>query len=145
MGQTRDNGGPAFVREFRAELVKTMPGYSWTVHRTPSDALLKATGTQSSGFNRLSTLLVERRDNYAGRGFPWYEVKSAGFGLRAPFLGTNSDKTLARALRGLQQHYEAMAAKYAGHARALQAGRVERRSIVEKAKASTNASASEGE
>jgi hypothetical protein len=110
-------------KEFRAELVKIMPGYAWTVHKSSSDALLKATGTQSSGFNRLSTLLVERRDNYAGRGFPWYEVKSAGFGLRAPFLGTNSDRTLARSLRGLQQHYETMAATYAGHARALQSAR----------------------
>jgi len=108
---------------FRAELVKIMPGYSWTVHRTSNDALLKATGTQSSGFNRLSTLVVERRDNYAGRGFPWYTVTSAGFGLRAPFLGENQDRTLARALRGLQDYYEAKSATYAGHARALQSAR----------------------
>lgn len=110
-------------KEFRAELEKIMPGYSWTVHKSARDGLLNATGTKSSGFNRLSTLLVERRDNYAGRGFPWYTVKSAGFGARAPFLGTNEDRTLARALRGLQQHYEHMAATYAGHAKALQSAR----------------------
>lgn len=111
------------AKEFRAELVKIMPGYSWTVHKSSSDALMNATGTQTSGFNRLSTLLVERRDNYAGTGRPWYTVKSAGFGLRAPFLAAYEDKTLARALRGLQQHYEWKAATYAGHARALQNAR----------------------
>ncbi|TGQ95375.1 hypothetical protein EN851_07585 [Mesorhizobium sp. M8A.F.Ca.ET.208.01.1.1] len=110
-------------KEFRAELTKLMPGYSWTVHKSRSDALLKATGIKSSGFNRLSTLLVERRDNYAATGRPWYEVKSAGFGLRAPFLADCSDGTLARALRGLQTHYETMASTYLGHAMALQSAR----------------------
>lgn len=111
------------TKDFRAELMKIMPGYSWTVHKSSSDGYLSATGTKSSGFNRLSTLIVERRDNYAGKGFPWYEVKSAGFGLRAPFLGTNSDRTLARALRGLQQHYEQKAATYHGHAKAIENAR----------------------
>ncbi len=111
------------AKDFRAELVRIMPGYSWTVHKYSDARVLNATGTQSSGFNRLSTVLVNRRDNYAGKGFPWYEVKSAGFGLRAPFLGTFADRTLARALRGLQQHYESMAATYGGHARALQNAR----------------------
>lgn len=111
-------------KDFRAELVKIMPGYSWTVHKSSNDSLLKATGIKSSGFNRLSTLLVERRDNYKGKGFPWYTVKSAGFGLRAPFLADYADGTLARALRGLRRHYEERAATYAGHARALQSARV---------------------
>lgn len=111
-------------KEFRAELMDIMPGYSWTVHKTPDTRVLNATGTQSSGFNRLSTLLVERRDNYAAKGFPWYEVKSAGFGLRAPFLGTYRAKTLAQALRGIQQYYEQTAATYAAHARALQNARL---------------------
>ncbi|RUW81540.1 hypothetical protein [Mesorhizobium sp. M2A.F.Ca.ET.067.02.1.1] len=111
------------AKHFRAELTKIMPGYSWTVHKSHTDAFLKATGTKSSGFNRLSTLLVERRDNYAGSGIPRYEVKSAGFGLRAPFLASFEDRTLARALRGLQTHYEATAATYAGHARALASAR----------------------
>lgn len=110
-------------KEFRAELLKLMPGYSWTVHKSSNDAYLNATGIQCSGFNRLSTLAVERRDNCAGRGIPWYKVKSAGFGRRAPFLATNEDSTLARALRGLQEHYEHKAATYASHARALKSGR----------------------
>lgn len=111
------------AKEFRAELVKIMPGYSWTVHKSTNGDYLKATGIQSSGFNRLSTLEVERRDNYAGQGFAWFTVRSSGFGLRAPWLGTNEDRTLARALRGLQQHYEARAAAYGGHARALENAR----------------------
>lgn len=107
-------------KEFRAELVKIMPGYSWTVHKSSSEAHLRATGIQSAGFNRLSTLCVTRtvRDGVAK-----YEAKSAGYGLRARWLHTTTDGTLARALRGLQDHYEHMAATYSGHARALQSAR----------------------
>jgi hypothetical protein len=112
--------------EFRAKLKKIMPGYQWTVHRAPKHAAhvvgkIVATGTQTSGFNRLSTLEVtytsiEEGDN-------WFEVRSAGYGLRAPWLGKNADSTLARALRGLQEYYQREAATYGGHARALEAGR----------------------
>ena len=106
--------------EFRKELVNIMPNYAWTVHRTVSDAYLKATGTQSSEFNRISTLRVVRieKDTYVR-----YEVKSAGYGLNAPWLHGNEDKTLARALRGLQSHYEAMAATYRSHAERMNFGR----------------------
>lgn len=106
--------------EFRKELIKLMPGYSWTVHKATSDACLRATGTQSSGFNRLSTLRVIRteRDERTA-----YEVKSAGYGLRAIFLHTHTDITLARALRGLQDHYQHVAGTYASHAAALKVGR----------------------
>lgn len=107
-------------KEFRAKLVKIMPGYSWTVHNSSSEVSLRATGIQSSGFNRLSTLVVEYRDDSGG---PWYVAKSAGYGARAPFLASNGDATLARALRGLQQHYETKAAIYSGHARALENAR----------------------
>lgn len=109
--------------EFRKELVKIMPGYDWTVHKPLSkDATyLKATGIQSSGFNRLSTLEVVRRDK---NGAIEYEVKSSGYGRNAPWLATTSDGTLARALRSLQTHYENVAANYSGHARALQSGRI---------------------
>lgn len=110
--------GPA---EFRKELVKVMPGYDWTVHRqhhlTPHS--MEATGTQSSGMNRLSTLRVTRHDH----GIVQYEVKSAGFGLRAPWLHKCRDASLKSALRGLQQHYERQAALYRGHANALQNAR----------------------
>lgn len=109
------------ANEFRKELVKIMPGYEWTVHQTKSTGYLSATGTQSSGFNRLSTLSVTRREK---DGKSRYEVKSAGYGLRARWLHTNEDDTLARALRGLQDHYEATANTYRSHAEYLKAGRV---------------------
>lgn len=109
--------------EFRAELVKLMPGYSWTVHsRRASDIVVIATGIQSAGSNRLSTLRVERRE---ADGAVKYTVRSAGYGRRAPWLHTASDGTLARALRSLQQHYERTAMHYSSHASALQVGRTE--------------------
>ena len=51
--------------EFRKELIKIMPGYSWTVHRNMFSSKYKyliATGIQISGFNRLSTLQVIKRE-----------------------------------------------------------------------------------
>lgn len=108
-------------KEFRAELVKIMPGYDWTVHQSRIAWRMEATGTQSSGFNRLSTLSVVRVEKEGQK--PSYEVKSAGFGLRARWLHTNKDGTLARALRGLQDYYEAVASTHLGHAKALQQGR----------------------
>jgi len=111
------------ANEFRQELVLFMPGYRWTVHRSTSPRVMRATGVKVSGFNRLSTLEVERRENYAGSGFPCYTVRSAGFGRKAPFLGENGDITLLRALRGLQEHYQKTAATYRAHAHALETGR----------------------
>jgi hypothetical protein len=114
---------PFAADQFRAELVKIMPGYKWTVHRAGKDAVrLEATGIQSGGFNRLSTLHVERRIE---RGRPWYKAKSAGFGLRAKWLHENGDVSLAKALRGLQEHYERMANTYHGHAAYLRDARTE--------------------
>ncbi|KSD01742.1 hypothetical protein AO897_15730, partial [Pseudomonas aeruginosa] len=110
--------------QFRAELVKIMPGYNWTVHASrSSEKPLVATGIQSSGSNRLSTLRVQRRDDYAGSGKPHYEVSSAGYGTRSPWLHTAQDRTLARALRSLQEHYESNARRYSSHASDLQRGR----------------------
>ncbi|KAA0888731.1 hypothetical protein ET418_15235 [Oryzomonas rubra] len=107
--------------EFRKELVKIMPGYDWTIHKSGNPEIyLCATGVQSSGFNRLSTLQVERRER---DGRVRYEVKSAGYGKRAPWLATAVDDTLARALRVLQNHYENMAATYRSHASYLQHAR----------------------
>jgi hypothetical protein len=109
------------AKAFRAELVKIMPGYSWTVHRhTKSAVRITATGIQSSGFNRLSTLQVVRTA-LAGR--VTYTAKSAGFGTRAKWLHENTDATLARALRGLQEHYQRVANTYRSHAARLEAGR----------------------
>lgn len=107
--------------EFREALKKIMPGYDWTVHKTPKGfTYLSATGIQSSGFNRLSTLAVIRREK---DGVVSFEAKSAGHGTRAKWLHTNTDGTLARALRGLQDHYEYTANTYRGHAAALKTGR----------------------
>ena len=108
------------ANEFRAELVKIMPGYSWVVHQSAVKNRLVATGTQSSGFNRLSTLSVTRTER---DGAVSYESKSAGNGCRAKWLHTNTDGTLARSLRGLQDHYEAIANIYRSHAIALKSGR----------------------
>lgn len=107
--------------EFRKELEKIMPGYAWTVHRTTTAGYLEASGMQCSGFNRLSTLSVVRREQ---DGKAKYTAKSAGFGLRARWLHENEDGTLARALRGLQAHYEATATKYRTHAEDMKRGRV---------------------
>lgn len=106
---------------FRAELEKIMPGYSWTVHHSSFSVYLEATGTQSSGSNRLSTLSVTRTER---EGVVRYEVKSAGYGLRAKWLWKTTDGTLARALRGLQSHYQGVATTYRLHAEALAKGRI---------------------
>lgn len=113
--------------EFRAELVKIMPGYSWTVHKQPKyrdipqdQWPLVATGIQSSGSNRLSTLEVARRER---GGEVTYTARSSGYGTRARWLHEYTDGTLARALRGLQNHYEAMASTYRSHAGRLRVGR----------------------
>lgn len=107
--------------EFRKELMKIMPGYKWTVHTGIGlEGFLSATGIQSAGFNRLSTLQVYRRD---GDCRVEYEVKSSGFGKNSPWLSTYTDGTLARALRGLQNHYRYMASLYSNHEWSLQGAR----------------------
>lgn len=109
-------------KAFRDELTKIMPGYSWTVQRHSKDAVrITATGIQSSGFNRLSTLQVVRSEL---GGVVSYTVKSAGYGTRAKWLHENKDGTLARALRGLQEHYQRLENEYGSHARSLKAGRI---------------------
>lgn len=110
--------------DFRKELVKIMPGYKWTVHKSHCpDKYLSATGIQSSGSNRLSTLHVERREDYAGSRHPLYEVKSAGYGTKSPWMHKAVGRSLARALRDLQDHYKAKAATYRSLESDLQTGR----------------------
>jgi len=108
--------------KFRKELIKIMPGYKWTVHRNNfgSYDYLDATGIQTAGFNRLSTVYVVRRRKDAD---VTYGVKSSGFGLNSPWLSKYTDSTLAQALRGLQDHYESMAKTYSSHAAYLQGAR----------------------
>lgn len=108
------------VTAFRAELLKIMPGYQWTVHHLSVAGRLMATGTRSSGRNRLSTLRVIRKDE---DGKVFYEVMSAGYGRRAEWLRSFTDETLSGALRGLQSLYVREAATFIGHAKALQSGR----------------------
>jgi hypothetical protein len=109
--------------KFREELVKIMPGYNWTVHKSITVGYLEATGIQTSGYNRLSTLHVARRENIGRIVGVNYEVKSSGSGLRSPWLATCEGSTLAQALRSLQSHYENVAANYGCHGRYLQNAR----------------------
>jgi len=107
--------------EFRRELQKIMPGYKWTVHRkTCFKENLAATGIMSSGFNRISTLRVEK--TIQGDKIE-YEASSSGYGRAAPWLATYVADTLARALRHLQEHHERMAHEYLAHYNHLQQGR----------------------
>lgn len=93
---------------FRKELAKILPGYKWTVHRTLSTRVISATGIQSSGFNRLSTIEVTRHIER-----PWYEAAGYGRGIRALVAGRGYGETLARAIRGLQSHYASERDRYA--------------------------------
>lgn len=52
-----------------------------------------------------------------------YTAKSSGYGTRAPWLHENKAGTLARALRGLQDHMKRTASTYRIHASSLQYGR----------------------
>ena len=118
------------TKEFRAEVTKIMPGYKWTVEKpdriygessTASGfALMKATGIQSAGFNRMSTLHVERRDE-AGK--IEYEVNIADNGTRGPWVETAKGHTLARALRYVQDQCTAMEGLYRSCVFGLQVGR----------------------
>lgn len=106
---------------FRCELLKVMPGYQWTVHQTSRpESYQSATGTLSSGFNRLSTLSVIRTER---DGEISYSVKSAPHGTKSPWEHVEEDHTLARALRKLQKHYERQAAHFRSLAECMQTGR----------------------
>src|SRR5574343_311388 len=113
---------PYTTNDFRKELLKVMPGYKWTVHRefNMGSVYMTALGIQTSGFNRLSTLEVVRREK---DGATNYTVRSSGYGVKAPWLGEYVYSTLARALRGLQNHYERMGREYLSHASRLENGR----------------------
>ena len=117
--------GDMNTSKFRKELSKIMPGYSWTVHHQfISKISLSATGIQSAGCNRLSTLEIARVER---GGVVKYVAKSSGYGRRAPWLGTSEAPTLAQALRELQKHYESVASNYASHAGYLRCARPKRK------------------
>jgi len=119
-------------KSFRKELFKVMPGLKWTIHKTRGSryiqmepghyiGAIEATATISSGMNRLFTLSVSRHQKYDGTVF--YKAESSGYGTRAPWLYSWEDKTVARALRGLQSHYERMESEYGNQARYLREAR----------------------
>lgn len=112
------------IEAFRKELLKIMPGYKWTIKKPISDTYLEALGIKSSGFNRLSTLLVIRKENDGIGTRINYEVKSSGYGLHSPWIAERSNLTLARALRDLQSHYEYMSREYTVAAEHLQTARL---------------------
>lgn len=107
--------------EFRKELLKVMPGYNWTVHKTSNpEGYQSATGIQSSGFNRLCTLMVIRTEK---AGFVWYEAKSAGNGTNGSWDHVGGGATLARALREVQDLYKWKAGYNAAVAARMETGR----------------------
>lgn len=104
---------------FRAALTKILPGYNWTVHKPISKgADLHATGIQSSGSNRCSTIEVVMRT-----GGKWFEAKIAGYGTRAKWLKTGCGSTLTQAIRSLQDGLEHEAQIYRSQARTIQEAR----------------------
>lgn len=104
---------------FRNQLKKILPGYSWTVHRDSHNGYLEATGKQTSGMNRTSTIIVHRNGNDGSFGASY-----AGFGLRAECLAQSlREPTLAQALRELQDKLERRAQKYGAAASAMKAAR----------------------
>lgn len=112
---------PGHAAAFRAQLVKIMPGYKWTVHRCRNPAFIKATGIRSSGFNRLSTLKVVREETE--RYGVTFRACLAGHGTKAIFGPEFVGPSIARALRDLQNHYVYTAATYRNLASQLEQGR----------------------
>jgi len=121
------------TKEFRDELTKIMPGYKWTVktpYRFKTDtargqfAYLCAIGIQSAGFNRTSTLQVERR--IMENGDIEYETSIADYGTRGPWVATGKENTLARALRYVQDRCETMERLYRACAFSMQSARVQK-------------------
>jgi len=104
--------------DFRKQLNKLLPGYKWTVHRTNSKLIISATGIQSSGFNRLSTLEVTGRPKN-----PWFEMAGYGYGKRSSVMGRGCGSTLAQAIRGLQDFYAHQKGVYASLELALEEAR----------------------
>lgn len=98
---------PLSNADFRKELKNILPCYRWTIHLTNSARVISATGIKSSGFNRLSTIEVLRRNEG-----PWYEVAGYGHGTQGKVMGRSCGASLAKAIRGLQDHYASMTGKY---------------------------------
>ncbi len=91
--------------DFRKELNKVLPGYKWTISKhTGNGQHLTATGIQSSGFNRVSTIEIYRESK---DGYGFYSAKIWGYGRRSPLVAeTGEFGSLKRALRLLQEYCE---------------------------------------
>jgi hypothetical protein len=115
---------PAKAKAFRKELHKLMPGYKWTIHRQTweGSTSLEATGIQSSGSNRLSTLQVMQIENDLG---VTYTSRSSGYGVKSDWLTKEPiwGATLAQSLRHLQQHYESTEQIYRAAANSIKDAR----------------------
>jgi hypothetical protein len=104
---------------FRASLTKLLPGYNWTVHKAfGAGAGLCATGIQSSGSNRCSTVEVKQRADGS-----WFESRLSGYGLHSPWLAAGFGGSLAQAVRSLQTSLERQAGIYQAQASTLQNAR----------------------
>lgn len=126
MSQPAPQTPTALAAQLRAELQRRMPGYRWTVHRPDADGRrIDATGTQSAGSNRLSTLTVIRRlKPFGGGDYPCYEAAIYGPGTRGVAEFVCVATTLARSLRFVQDRAEAQARHWCGIAARLAEGRI---------------------
>lgn len=116
-GQRRALGPASSSALFRAALTKTLPGYNWTVHK-PIGEDLHATGIQSSGSNRCST--IEVRMTSGGK---WFESKLAGYGTRSEWLAHGCGSSVAQAMRSLQTSLERLAGIYRSQANTVESAR----------------------
>lgn len=109
---------------FREELKRRMPGLAWTVANAKPTARqdndhFNAEGSQSSGSNRLITVAVMRSP--AGR---FTAAAWLGMPKGHHFVAeTGGEKTLARALRELQEHCAHTGRQYAAVASYMQDAR----------------------
>lgn len=120
--------------EFKADLERVMPGFKWTVHK-PSSLLrwdeptkmhvkvtlaekdahrMTATGTKSSGFNRVATIEA----TYLANILRPFEVVVFGYGCRGPKIMAGVGKTVPQAFRDAQSKCEERA-QFFGHGASL--------------------------
>lgn len=120
--EAADNNSKAGSADFRKWLRKVLPGYNWTVHKSKFPDLqtaIHATGVQTSGFNRTSTIEVVMKKQ--GQ---WFEAYISGYGKHSTVLGEGFGRTVAQAFRALQSNLETKAQIYAVQAGTVQAARL---------------------
>lgn len=111
---------PHTQSSFRDDLKNVLPGYNWTVHKPHMvTETLVATGIQSSGFNRLST--IEVQSNKEGN---WFKAKISGFGTKSPWTCECLGKTLKQVIRNLQEYLEHQERFYGSLAESVKNARI---------------------